>query len=76
MKNKIMLVIMTILLAIAIALTIIKVKPYTIKDRDRALDIYLENKKPNIIDYMRLDDELDTTLYDLIKADLVEKVDE
>ena len=46
----------------------IKLKPYTIKDRERLMNIYLEEKKANIFDYMRLDMDKDHTftLYDVV----------
>lgn len=53
--KKILLIIIALLTITATTLTIIKVRDYTQKDVDRVLDIYLENKKANIIDYIRLD---------------------
>ena len=54
-KEKILLAIMIALIIIAMTLLAIKERKYTQKDVDRALNIYLENKKANVIDYIRLD---------------------
>lgn len=46
----------------------IKLRPYTTRDRDRLMSIYLEEKKANVFDYMRLDMNKDHTfsLYDVV----------
>ena len=53
-EEKLLVMIITLII-MAIVLLVIKERKYTQKDVDRVLDIYLENKKANIIDYMRLD---------------------
>ncbi len=51
------------------------VKKVYLKNDNDDKNLYVIYKKTHIIDLARLDGELDDTLYDLIKANLVEKVD-
>ncbi len=65
--KKILIILIPIIILIGI-ISFIKLKPYTIKDRERLMSIYLEEKKANIFDYMRLDMDKDHTftLYDVV----------
>lgn len=51
------------------------VKKVYLRNADDDKNFYQINDKNRIIQLTRLDGELDDTLYDLIKADLVEKVE-
>ena len=53
--KKVLIIISIILIAITIWVVRIKTRPYTEKDTQRALDIYLGKKKANIEDFIRLD---------------------
>lgn len=65
--KKILIILIPIIILIGI-ISFIKLKPYTIKDRERLMSIYLEEKNPNLIDYIRLDMNKDYkfTLYDIV----------
>lgn len=51
------------------------VKKVYLHNDDDDKNFYVIDKKSRIIDLVRLDNELDNTLYDLIQAGLVEKVE-
>ena len=51
------------------------VKKVYLHNDDDDKNFYVIDKKSRIIDLVRLDHELDDTLYDLIQAGLVEKVE-
>ena len=51
------------------------VKKVYLKNDNDDKNLYVIYKKTHIIDLARLDGELDDTLYDLIQAGLVEKVE-
>ena len=53
--KKILIIVAIVLIAITIWVVRIKTKPYTEKDTQKALDIYLEKTKPTLKDYIRLD---------------------
>ena len=57
--KKIIFIIVCILILLLLFLTIYKLIPYTQKDLNRILDIYLEKTKPNMLDYYRLDMDKD-----------------
>lgn len=65
--KKILIILIPIIILIGVV-SFIKFKPYTIKDRERLMKIYLEETKPNVIDYIRLDMDKDHTftLYDVV----------
>ena len=66
--KKILIIIAIVLIAITIWVIRIKTKPYTEKDTQRVLDIYLEKTKPNLEDFIRLDmnHDLKFTLSDAV----------
>ena len=53
--KKVLIVLIIILIAITIWVVRVKTKPYTEKDTQRVLDIYLGKKKVNLKDFIRLD---------------------
>lgn len=74
MKIKKLNLVLIITNVILILFIIIVYKPYTQKDYDKVVDIYLEKVKPSMIDYFRLDMDNNNkiTLYDSYK--IIQKI--